>query len=333
MIGTLVVSLAHADDVAPNPPATPTAAQITEKWSAYFDTLNKLPSWSYEAQMQISEGDAKNPSAPQKVINDIKVKFAKNKNLFRHTMQVREDIKGDFQKVTAAYNGQKYQLAVHNPTPTMIGNRQMHDLMQQSTQPIANDLTGTGVLHFALTVPFVFADEGSNDKTLAMWAKPEMWTSTREHIQSIAPATWENQTGYLLTFSPSATDENMARGEVFIEASSALPLHCVSFDKNNQITSELKSTLQPATTTAPAILRRTDIVHNAEPGKPAGKGFIEVTSINLAPNFAPDFFKIPASSVEIVTEGNKVVYSRYPMPKEASQPKQKPAKAGGKNKK
>src|SRR5215216_1034791 len=67
----LIAAPLGADESAPiapptgTPPATalpatvPDAAQITERWRAYFQALQNLPSWSFAARMQVWEKDAK----------------------------------------------------------------------------------------------------------------------------------------------------------------------------------------------------------------------------------------------------------------------------------
>lgn len=318
---TLTFSFARADETAPTP------AQITERWRAYFQTLRDLPSWSYSSQMKLWEKDLKKPDAPAHLINEMKYKFARHKNLFRREMQVREKENAGFQKIAATYNGQKYQFAVHNPKAENIGGHMMRDLMQQSLKPFPNDETNTISMHFAVAMPF-FIFIQANDGPLSDLAKPAAWAELQKQISKVEPSTWENRPGFLLTLSPSAKEPDIERGEVFMDSASGLPLHVVSIGKTTGATTgELKITkLQEATPTAPAFPLKIEISGAATADKPAGHGIIEVdpVSLSFAATFAPDFFKIPASAVEIITEGEKVVYSRYPMPKEPAKAPAKP---------
>ncbi len=320
---TVTISFARADD------AVPTAAQITERWRSYFQALQNVPSWTYNAQMQLWEKDLKKPEASAKLSSDIKIKFAKDKNLFRREMQVREDEKADFQKVLMAFGGQKYQMMVHNPKPEDINGHKMHDLMTQSLKPIPGDPTDTINTHFAVTMPFLFLTKNSAEP-LSTLANAATWADVQKHILKVQPTTWENRTGYLLTFSPNEDDVDMARGEVFMDSASGLPLHVVSFNKTTGAAAgELKITqLKEATETTPAFPLLIELNGPGTPEKAAGNGTIAIdpASLNFAPTFAPEFFKVPASAVEIITEGDKIVYSRYPMPKEPAAKAKTPAK-------
>ena len=329
---TLSVGFVRADDVptAPLPTEAPTASQITERWRAYFGALEKLPSWTYAAHLGLWSGDLKNPTAPLHLASEMKYKFAKDKNLFRRELQVRESEKADFQKLIASYNGQKYQFMVHNPKAENINGHMMKDLMQQSPKPIAGDATNDLTMHFALTMPFLFAGKETDDMSWTFLAKPAAWDDVQKRITKIEPSTWENHPGFLITILPPADDSESARVEVFMESESGLPLHTTSISKATGVAKgELKiKTWQSATLSAPAFPLFIEISGVGTAKKPATKGAVEIERalLNFAPTFAPDYFKIPMSAVEIITEGDKIVYSRYPMPKETAPKTAKPTK-------
>ncbi len=278
--------------------------------------------------MIMRETDIKNPTAPAHLVTEMKYNFAKDNNLFRREMQVRESETADFQKIAATYNGQKYQFAVHNPAAENINGHMMKDLMQQSLKPIPNEPTNTITMHFAVTMPFMFLSK-ENDAPFSELAKAETWTEVGQHIIKVEPSTWENRPGFLLTFSPPDDISEMERGEVFMDSASGLPLHVVSIGKaTGKAKGELKITkLQEATATTPAFPLLIEIMGAATPEKSGGQGSIQVdpASLSFAPTFPANSFKIPASAVEIITEGDNVVYSRYPMPKEPAPKAKTPA--------
>lgn len=294
----------------------PTAAQVTERWRTYFQTLQSLPAWTYSSHMKLLEKNTQDSNAPRKLVSDIIVKFAKDKKLFRREMRVRESETAPYQTVIMTFNGQKYQQAVDNPQPTDIGGHKVKKLMIQDTKPFADDPTLSTTLHFALTMPFLFLGKASDDKPFTEMAKPEMWAALQKSITKIEAATWNNRNGFLITLPREKAEAEPARFEVFMDSDSGLPLNLKTVDAvTGALIGEMKITkLQEATDKTPAFPLLIELNGTAQG---AGEGTIEVDakSLNLAGAPAAPTFKVTAAEVEIVIEGDNVVYSRYPLKK------------------
>ncbi|HEY0076221.1 MAG TPA: hypothetical protein VGB77_19125 [Abditibacteriaceae bacterium] len=296
--------------------AVPTAAQVAERWRTYFQTLQNLPAWTYSSHMKLLEPSSQEPNAPRKVVSDIIVKFARNNKLFRREMRVRESDKAPFQTVIMTYNGQKFQQAVDNPQATDIAGHKVKKLMIQDTKPFPDDPTLSTTLHFALTMPFLFLGKEGDDKPFTNLSKATTWAALQKSITKIEAATWNNRPGFTITMPREKAEADPARFEIFMDSASGLPLNLKTIEeKTGALIGEMKITkLHEATDKTPAFPLLIELNNTAKGG---GQGTIEVDakSLNLAGSPAPAAFKVTAAEVEIVIEGDNIVYSKYPLKK------------------
>jgi hypothetical protein len=294
----------------------PTAAQVTERWRAYFQTLQNLPAWTYSSHMKLMEPISQEPNAPRKVVSDIIMKFARNNKLFRREMKVRQSDTAPFQTVIMTFNGQKFQQAVDNAQPTDIAGHKVKKLMIQDTKPFPDDPTLSTTIHFALTMPFLFLGKEGDDKPFTNLSKATTWAALQKSITKIEAATWNNRPGFTITMPRDKAEADPARFEIFMDSASGLPLNLKTIEeKTNTLVGELKITkLHEATDKTPAFPLLVELKGTAQG---AGEGTIEVDakSLNLAGAPAAPTFKVNAAEVEIVIEGDNITYSKYPLKK------------------
>lgn len=320
----------RADDAPAVPPVTPPttqtavpdAAQITERWRAYFESLQSLRLWTYNAQMQLWERDAKQAGATPRLISDIKVRFAKAAPWFYREMQVRESAKAPYQFVALAYDGKKYQMAVRNPKPEMIDGHLATKLMLLSAKPFDDDSTTRLNFHLSLAMPFIFASDNVASIPFATLQKAEFWADVRKQITKVTPDTWEGHSGFTVTMvhkpdaAKKADDERM---EIFMDDASGLPLSARNIsNKTQKVIGEIKITaLRAGENGAPAFPLRVELSGESAEGKNgkiAGTGVITVEPASVSMNAPMDSerFTIPPKSMEYVIENGKVVYSSFP---------------------
>jgi hypothetical protein len=342
----LLAALLAAPALAQESPATPatstsvevpSAAGIVEKWRSYFESLQKLPAWSYVARMQVRAKESGGATAPMRLMAEIKVDFAKSGNMFRRELTVRESEKSPGQVITMAYNGTKYQMAVQDPEPEMIAGHPVRKLMLLSAKPFSDDPTSHTGFHLSLTMPFLFARYDINEVNFTELQKPSFWTSTQARITNVTPDTWQDYKGYTVTLHEKPAKSGYEHVEVFVEEKSGLPLRVRNINPKTQaVIGEIKTTqFLPGANGNPAFPLSVELSGDGpakinDKSKSSGAGLITVepASVSFAAADAKRF-TVPLSSVEMAVENDAIVHSRFPLnaPKPATKtPAKAPAK-------
>ncbi len=301
--------------------AVPDAAQITERWRAYFQSLQNLRLWTYNAQMQLWEKDAKLPRAAPRLVSDIKIRFANASPWFYREMQVRESEKEAFQVVAMAYDGKKYQMAVQNPKPEMVDGHPARKLMLLAAKPFSDDPTTRTNFHLTLAMPFIFVSDEVTSVPFPTLQKAEFWADAQQRITKVTADNWEGHSGFAVTITPktdAAGTNGDERIEVFLDEVSSLPLRVRNINnKTQEIIGEIKITqLRAGENGGPALPLRVEISGNGNQGKTgkiAGTGLIIVEPASVSMNAPIDSgrFTIPFASMEFVLDNEKIVYSSF----------------------
>ena len=317
----------RADDAPAAPPSpappsvVPDAAQITERWRAYFQALQSLRLWTYDAQMQLWEKSTTPAGAAPRIVSDIKIRYAHATAWFYREMQVREADKAPYQMLAVAFDGKKHQMAVKNPKPEMIDGHPARKMMLVATTPFSADPTTRSSFHLPLAMPFIFASKDTSVVPFSTLQKSEFWADVQKRITKVTPDIWQGHAGFTVSIAALPGTGGKARGErieAFVDDTSGLPLRVQNInDQTQQVVGELKITqLRVGENGEPALPLRIEISGDGskdKTGEVVGTGLITVEPASVSMNAPLDSarFTIPFASMDFVIENGKVLYSRF----------------------